>query len=223
MKRRNLDATWTQLGRNLDATWTELGRGRRRGSRTRIKPGLSWPRRHLRHAPIVRERGIEPPRPCGRSGLNAARLPLRHSRMMWYWRVDSNHRPYAYRATALAANLERRVRSPACDPIAERESSGGRDRTCDGRINSALCCRFTTPKWSPSPVPARARPRYKCGLFAGTTGLGAGAVLHRHPRQRARRESNPRASGLQSEAFPFGHLLEEERTIRKSCREARSG
>ncbi len=29
---------------------------------------------------LVRERGLEPPRPCGHKNLNLARLPFRHSR-----------------------------------------------------------------------------------------------------------------------------------------------
>ena len=31
-------------------------------------------------APVVREGGVEPPRPCGHWNLNPARLPFRHSR-----------------------------------------------------------------------------------------------------------------------------------------------
>ncbi len=35
---------------------------------------------------MVRERGVEPPRPCGRYHLKVVRLPFRHSRLYnWFW------------------------------------------------------------------------------------------------------------------------------------------
>ena len=38
-------------------------------------------RREIREEPVVREGGIEPPRPCGHWHLKPARLPFRHSRV----------------------------------------------------------------------------------------------------------------------------------------------